>query len=181
MVGKRTWEMQSQTCPTTELHSSFQNFRPRSLRGAQPSYFSLNFWAIKEEELQEHLKLPRVSTERGQTTQFTDFYYNLDFTTGYYSSNWVVTNYNFHSWLCSLFTNWALFLSDLAQVQQPELLPSGLELEKSKSTLPRPQQTEILYVFRKILCGCYPMIKWNKTTAPAEFWQQTVLVLLSKI
>lgn len=173
MVGKRTWEMQSQTCPTTELHSSFQNFRPSSLRGAQPSYFSLNFWAIKEEELQEHLKLPQVSTECGQTTQFTDFYYNLDITIAYDSSNLVVTNYNFHSWLYSLFTNWALFLSDLTregtQVQPPELFHSGLELEKSKSTLPRPQQTEILYIFRKNLCGCYPCLNEIKLLLQLNF------------
>lgn len=86
VVGKRTWEMQSQTCPAIELHSSLQNFRPRGLKGAQPSYLSLHFWAIKEEELQEHLKLPQVSTDHGQTTQFTDFYYNLDITTADYSS-----------------------------------------------------------------------------------------------
>lgn len=91
VVGKRTWEMQSQTWPATEFHSSLQNFRPRSLKGAQPSYFSLNFWAIKEEELQEHLKLPQVSTEHGQTTQFTDFYYSLNITTADCSSNLAVT------------------------------------------------------------------------------------------
>lgn len=125
--------MQSQTCPATELHSSLQNFRASSLRGAQPSSFSLNFSATKEEELQEHLKLPQISTERGQTTQFTDFYFNLHINTADCSPSLVVTITPLIFLLYSLFTNWALVLRDLAregtQVQQPELFHPGLELE----------------------------------------------------
>lgn len=90
-LGKELEKCKGKHGPATELHSSLQNFRPRSLKGAQPSHLSLNFWAIKEEEWQEHLNLPQVSTERGQTTPFTDFYYNLDITTADYSSNLVVT------------------------------------------------------------------------------------------
>lgn len=143
MAGKRTWEMQSQTCPVTELHSSLQNFGSRSLKGAQPSYFSPNFWAIKE-ELQEHLKLPQVSIECGQTTQFTDFYYNLDISTAYYCSNFVVTAPPILC--CILYLQTGLCFSG-TQVQPLELFHWELKLGKSKSTLLRPQQTEIFYIY----------------------------------
>lgn len=111
------------------------------------------------------------------------------YTTADYSSHLVVTTTTALIFCCVLYLQ-TLLLTDLpregTQVQPPELFHSGWK--KSKSTLHRPQQTEIFYIFMKtnkysiylwrFCAAAVPLLNEIKLFFPASL---TVLVLPSKI
>lgn len=69
------------------ITSELQTQKPQEIT----TFLLLPEFLSHKRRITEHLKLPQVSTKRGQTTQFTDFYCNLDITTADYSSTLVVT------------------------------------------------------------------------------------------